>query len=1462
MGTREDYWASKYANKALVGAIDELLQPGQSDGYLFEAYRFLFDQTFPDYLSIAYDVIPYLTQIPDANGDPKALRKGLDAGYMLMNLSLIVDMLWWYTGHGYDQQIYQDSLLSGKLDSLATFIQRRIHYSRPIGHEADSTDTDYENAGYPGGISDVYPGVTADTLVWPSFEFTNFRLTGLGALGYAGAVLPDSGEVTLDGTYYENYLDLLDYELDEIDGAINCTNGPAYINGPGYINHNLHSSGIYAEGITYMSQVMNEMILYFTARNRYDNKNYYDIFTEEMFAESISLISPDFGFVCFDDAYYKNINDIIIFPVGYYQWLQQTSAGGELSNSIKWYAENYKNEYGLDYLVPLFPREANLQSILSYSGVSITGGSMPAAISQGNYSNIDYTVLRSEISDTTEFKDQSAMWITHNQGVSYSSHEQGDQSSFVLWYKGQQLITDPGYYSISDPDFENHGWCVSSFAHNVIQVENITEGLNLDYSFEDNSPQLPVNTYEFIEKIEPIGRHDILADPAEVTRNPVTKCYQYESNDISALKVNLKYYNTHDNVQGNDKGHEIGSEKIDLFRYYYRVGEDMYLIFDDMQRLESDPGVIDMANQLHFEAYDDPLNNTDQELTQFPYGGFELTNNLTNINLYGAMGSLHAPETGFPEIKENLPFGQYKDNADNLSYAHRAMRLKTRTDEDEKFLTLLFPSESSTNPIDVQPTPGEDYAVKVNLDPETGYYAIGDENIIFNFDGNFYDVTGNFFGITGINPTYDNELIELSSIILNNGDYINCHDLLLSHNCEYYESAEIYEEFNANYDSNELATMTVMKFTGDELPSPIPNPVYKILRCCVDPENLCSKTYYYLSGEYTSNQRGTIDDNIQELAYDDKYFYVNYEFADLPNSPELVLYKGNYSNITFDEKLTIGNGDIGITGNITVAHGDSLIFLAGTKIEIAENIEFDIEGTVMAVGDSAKMIEFLPDGANDWYGFLLSPSGFGDFRYCKISGANYGIRSSGFLTCKYNEIFENNYGVFLSSPIQYKISYNYVFDNDVYGFFLSYTTETGMYECYIENNELENNLYGIYCFSSNAEINDNYIHHSKRYGIYATHSSNPVITYNMVSDSREDNTDYPEIYLVDNSYPVLDKKYNDIIIERTGTSESIHHADQYPLSFYECTKNYWGTVDRRMIEGSFYPADWGVIFEPFSLENNTEYGRDDEPETLFEEGFAAEQSGDMVLAKEKYQQSIAENPNYMEAIWSASRLINCVNENYWYEEIQYYYEVLIENSSNPHLVELSEYHVSLCDRKLKDFQSAIYNYEDLFDDEMLEIDSLLTMLDIVYTYLEAEEYGGRSSNLRFREESHRIRNLVHAQELEYDILHNLMVISDDGGIYSPIIYNIILHHNYPNPFYSSSTFSYSIPNKSNVSLTIYNIKGQKVKTLVNDEKEKGIWKEFWDGKDNNNKTVSSGVYLYKLNVNGKTKAVKKCLMLK
>lgn len=95
-----------------------------------------------------------------------------------------------------------------------------------------------------------------------------------------------------------------------------------------------------------------------------------------------------------------------------------------------------------------------------------------------------------------------------------------------------------------------------------------------------------------------------------------------------------------------------------------------------------------------------------------------------------------------------------------------------------------------------------------------------------------------------------------------------------------------------------------------------------------------------------------------------------------------------------------------------------------------------------------------------------------------------------------------------------------------------------------------------------------------------------------------------------------------------------------------------------------------------------------------------------------------------------------------------------------------------------------------------------------------------------------------------------------------IIAKEILLDNYPNPFNPTTTISFSIPKESKIILSVYNIKGQKVKTVSNNIFQSGYHSLIWNGDNESGEMVSSGVYLYKLNVNGKNEVIKKCMLLK
>lgn len=74
----------------------------------------------------------------------------------------------------------------------------------------------------------------------------------------------------------------------------------------------------------------------------------------------------------------------------------------------------------------------------------------------------------------------------------------------------------------------------------------------------------------------------------------------------------------------------------------------------------------------------------------------------------------------------------------------------------------------------------------------------------------------------------------------------------------------------------------------------------------------------------------------------------------------------------------------------------------------------------------------------------------------------------------------------------------------------------------------------------------------------------------------------------------------------------------------------------------------------------------------------------------------------------------------------------------------------------------------------------------------------------------------------------------------------VLYQNYPNPFNPITTLRYDLPELTNVRLTIYDLLGREVKTLVNGVKPSGFYEVSWDGTDSGGRFVGAGVYLYQI----------------
>ena len=108
---------------------------------------------------------------------------------------------------------------------------------------------------------------------------------------------------------------------------------------------------------------------------------------------------------------------------------------------------------------------------------------------------------------------------------------------------------------------------------------------------------------------------------------------------------------------------------------------------------------------------------------------------------------------------------------------------------------------------------------------------------------------------------------------------------------------------------------------------------------------------------------------------------------------------------------------------------------------------------------------------------------------------------------------------------------------------------------------------------------------------------------------------------------------------------------------------------------------------------------------------------------------------------------------------------------------------------------------------------------------------------------------------------SLGISSPDQEISSQLPEQFALHYNYPNPFNPSTTINYDLPENSYVRLTIYDITGKLIRTLINQSQTTGNRTVVWDGRDDFGRTVSGGVYLYSIEA-GSFRQTRKMLLLK
>ncbi len=379
-----------------------------------------------------------------------------------------------------------------------------------------------------------------------------------------------------------------------------------------------------------------------------------------------------------------------------------------------------------------------------------------------------------------------------------------------------------------------------------------------------------------------------------------------------------------------------------------------------------------------------------------------------------------------------------------------------------------------------------------------------------------------------------------------------------------------------------------------------------------------------------------------------------------------------------------------------------------------------------------------------------------------------------------------------------------------------------------------------------------------------------------VHDSYISNNTWQEILFIDNCNVIMECGWNritDMQYEQGTFDQYLVHCPNLSRSMY-FRENYWGYHDSINYEPlmppseRFYPenivsvdGDPGYILDPAWSPGLPHIITDENDVLVYQQAIDFAVAGDVDDAIYLFKEIISQFPD--------SRLLDACAKNLYAleqdkEALKNYYDTEPNLHWNGEINKITEYLKTYCNIAIGNYQEAIECFESIISNPPSELDSLMAVIDLGYTYVIMEENGSKANvicmypNLRpvsrqsFEQKRDAVLNSLYSGNTGSE--------QPDNNCNSNSIAVPILNNCYPNPFNPTTTISYQLPHEMPCDLSVYNIKGQKVKTLVSDIQPAGLHKVVWGGTDQNGRSVSSGVYFYRLEADNKVVTNRMVLM--
>ena len=438
------------------------------------------------------------------------------------------------------------------------------------------------------------------------------------------------------------------------------------------------------------------------------------------------------------------------------------------------------------------------------------------------------------------------------------------------------------------------------------------------------------------------------------------------------------------------------------------------------------------------------------------------------------------------------------------------------------------------------------------------------------------------------------------------------------------------------------------------------------------------------------------------------------------------------------------------------------------------------------------------------------------------------------------------------------------------------------------NNDIHDNLEqnstaysswaGVYCYNSSPKIRANEISESHGYPLATFNSSAPYLCKGPDSTNVFELAMTPPdtyaVILADAGFPVMNSAYNNFSHGDCDDDLLIDDLTN-PSTKRKVVYNWWGV--NPPVSAQFSPSD-SIVYNPYltsaesfptGLPSRGPYSGDSTAYDLLDNAIADYYSGD-----------------YTEAYWTLSDIIEnhadetevvCMALPYLLQTgpkvpvslaVLYDYLGEVEGSNGENLIGKTARKVrNDCSVLMAEYLIAINDYQSIISNPPTLSDSVFAILDANQANLIMN--GSGMPGTQSMAPASPLNPVTFQEYMKREAGLLALITQSKGATASSVALlpkTFALHQNFPNPFNPATTIRYDLPEISHVKISIYNMLGQKVVTLVDRTVEAGYQRATWDMSRSGN-ALASGLYIYQIVAEGKETGKKfitarKMLMIK